>query len=508
MRAILSTAIAFFFAARAFAASDLTISLTADKTNVTTGEELTLVLRIKNNGPDAASNLNVNFGNSFYEPMHVLSAPVFPGWDCEIFEPYCFGRSLAAGAEVELPYHILTPTADRGVPFSFNAVMDTVAGRERAELPLTLQESTYGAELSISVSAPPDPIQQNEEVTFAHDVRNDGPNDLADVRVTFSVGASGWFVSDLTPVYEGAGWTCTPYAFGATCQRELLAAKGNAPLAVRLTMPAFDGQASVRSVVFSSQSHFDPFNSNNFADRTVVVGTAGNWSCILVPFASAETPGAHGSLWKTEIRGLIESDTYPEFAPSDCGTQVDPCSLPPLRRVFDAAEDDLLSRGTGPQFLYVRREDASKVTFTTRVYDSSKSETTAGAFIPMARKDDFSTEGLSLFGIPVAPEFRSTLRICTPRARRTNWSISPSTETTRQRPFLRTTLTLTNVDGQVDVTSAFLPRYPASVQVDLSSLIPPGLARAPDRPATSGHSGHSAIPTAGGALGIRQHHEQ
>ena len=97
--------------------------------------------------------------------------------------------------------------------------------------------------------------------------------------------------------------------------------------------------------------------------------------------------------------------------PDGCSALEDPCSLLPLNRSFDVFDEDLVYDGLGPQFIYVAKNEASKVKASTRVYDASRSDTTAGAFVPMPRDADFSSEGFSLVGIPAAPQFRSTLRI-------------------------------------------------------------------------------------------------
>ena len=474
MRNVLVLILACFLSVSAFASGDVeVVSLTADKTSLQTGEDFTLTIRLRNNGPDAVNDVNLNFRVE-PDPIFVLSSVAAPGWQCSPVFPSCFTESMPPGADVNLALHLLAPANFRSLPLSLRSFVgstnDGNLGNGSATLEIPLQASNHAADLSLSVSAPPDPIALDTLLTLTYDVRNNGPQDLLDVRVFV-------FVPLTTPtakVFQGAGWTCTPHdgGFAATCRRDLLAANANAPLSVRFTGPAAGIEVSTRASVFSAQAHLDTNLSNDDAYRTLSFGNAGDWSRILVPFAASELPGASGSLWKTEISGIIESDTLPALSASGCGGLEDPCSPPPLNRLFDAAAEDLVFDTLGPQFLYVGREDAAKVKLATRVYDVSKSVTTAGAFIPMARDEDFSTEGFSLIAIPVAPQFRSTLRLydATGAAGRdVELTLYGDAEDV---PFLHTVVRLFTIDGQGQATTALLPLYPASAQVNLSSLVP------------------------------------
>jgi len=464
-------AIASFLPGQAIANDVAVTSLTVDKTNVQTSEELTLSLRVRNHGAQTIDGVGVALRTNYpaTTPMHILSIAAPAGWQCQTRGVGCSTASLAGGAEVQLTYRLVAPATLRPEAFvvfgtAFLGGTDSAPENNELQQTIQLEASNRSADLSISVSAPPDPLPLSSPVTVAYDVRNNGPQDLSDVRVAFSIPANA-------PVFEGAGWTCAPVdESNTTCQRAFLAANANAPLTVRFTTPGIGGTFGTQAWVFALQPHLDADGSNGRAIRLLSIGSASEWTGLLVPFAAAETRGTNGSLWITELSAVIEADHHPRFGPTSCGPVEDPCSYPPLNRLFDPSEDFL--EGDGPQFIYVGSVDAARFRLATRVYDATKSETTAGAFVPTARDEDFSPEGFSLIAIPVAPEFRSTLRVFDADGidgREVELALYGDAE---QEPFLRSTVRLTTVDEQQKVTNALLPRYPATAQIDLSALVP------------------------------------
>lgn len=444
-------------------------SFTANKTTVQSGEDVTLTIRLKNLGADAAIDTNLNLLNTYGEPLHVLSSSASAGWVCSSVYPNCWATSFAAGAETEVTLTVLTPPTVRPSTFSIEAF--TSSGNEseisnnRLALTIALQASTRVADLSLSLSAPPNPVAEQAPVTLAYDVRNGGPQDLNDVRVAVYVSST-----QLPLTFAGNGWTCAQDTTVSTCRRASLAAGTNAPLEVRLTTSAAS-ELVTHAGVFAVQPHLDPNLSNEQVWRTFSVGDAANWRRILLPLTATDVAGANGSLWKSELSAVIESPGI-TTVPDGCGGLEDPCARPPVNKLFDI-RNEFYADEFGSQFLYVAREDAAKLKVATRVYDASKSGETAGAFIPSARDDDFSAEGFSLIAIPVGTEFRSTLRIYEYNATDGGVVDIALFGDDADQPFYRGSLQLASWPLET-LTTALLPSHPAMVQVDLSSLIPAG----------------------------------
>lgn len=496
MKTLFATLCLMFFAGSAHAAGDGAVTLfSADKSVVTSGEDVTFTIKVKNNGPDPATDLNVNLLNSYGEPLYVLSTTPGAGWQCSPLFTNCWSASMANGEEDTLVLKVLAPATVRPGAFVVTAHLSLSSGgnldNNRLELPLTLQPSSRVADLSITLSAPPNPIPQNTPLTLAYDVRNNGPQDLTEVRVSFYSP-----VQNPTATFEGAGWTCTTLDTYATlCRRDSLGANTNAPLSVKTTTPSTATQFETRAEVFSTQPHFEENLSNNRAWRGLSIGAVSDWSRVLVPLTERETPGALGSLWKTEISGVLETTgSLPPMEPDGCGAIEDPCSLPPLNRLFNAFDEQLVIEGLGPQIIFIAREQADVLRLSTRVYDATKSATTAGAFVPMPWDEDFEPESLSLVGIPVAPEFRATLRIYDLSGvdgGEVEYMLYGDQES---QPFHAGTWRLENENPGSYATTALLPRFPSHTQINLSALIPAHYSRVRIALRAAGHDEENQPP--------------
>lgn len=463
-------------APNALATNDVAItSFTANKTSVLASEELTLTIQIRNNGPDAAANVNFNFNNSYDLPIYPLSSTATAGWACSSFFLNCYTESMPAGAEATLTYRVVAPPNYSEQPLTITmfggALQDSNRENNRADLTIAVQNGTRSADLAIAISAPPNPIAVGSQVTITYDVRNNGPSDLNDVRVGLHVPLFG------TPItFEGAGWTCTTDVINAACQRASLALNANAPLTARFTATATALPIHSQASVFAAQAHYDLNRANDRAFHTLSIGNAADWSRILIPFTTPEIPGANGSIWRTEITGVVEGTSVPDMVPSGCGPLEDPCGWPPLHREFDAFGEDLALEDAPPHFLYYRNTGSDRVRLVTRVFDATKNETTAGAFVPMARDEDFSAAGFTLLAVPNAPQFRSMLRIY--EANGTGGDVEVALyRLYENEPFASHAVRLDSVENQFPATTALLPFYPAIAQLDLGALIPPGESR-------------------------------
>lgn len=191
------------------------------------------------------------------------------------------------------------------------------------------------------------------------------------------------------------------------------------PLTVRLTAPSADGSFDLTGHVRAETLH-ETSIANNTSVASIAVGDepppVQRLSRVLVPLTADDVPGNNNALWRTETTVLIASETYVDIRPHRCA-ELDPtlCVDPmiPQNRPFNAREIGVYGYGNWPngQFFYVREEDESKLRLNSRVYDVARLQQTAGAEIPIARQHDFVARPISLVGIPVAPQFRHTLRV-------------------------------------------------------------------------------------------------
>lgn len=463
----------FSFSLSALGNGDFAVtSITADKTTAQTGEPITLTIGVKANGPDVSADININFSDSWGEPLNPLSASVPAGWQCSPVFANCWAATMAAGTEAQLILQLAMPPVARQDVFTItvhaSAGNDPIFENNTRTLPLTLQVSPRVADLQMNLTAPDNPSPEGSVLTYTFNAKNAGPQDLNDVRM--GVNVSGLNLGALT--FTGAGWTCNVFPLNAACSRASLAAGATAPLELKFTAPSTPSQVAVQARLFAAQAHVDPNPSNEREALVTSIGDASNWSRILVPLTETDIPGANGSLWKTELTGLIESTTGLFMDPAGCGAIEDPCQLPPLGKTFDLRRESLVWPTFPAQFIYVRKPDAKKLVVSTRVYDASKSTATAGAFIPTARDEDFSAGGFTVIGIPVAPQFRSTLRVYDASASDFGEIQIGLFGDNENLPFYVGATHLQSDPDRQTFTTALLPAHPSIAQIDLSALIP------------------------------------
>jgi hypothetical protein len=451
-----------------------TVSL--DKTVAETGEPIALTIGVKANGPDASSDININFFNSWGEQLYPLSATVSAGWQCSQVFASCWAATMAAGTEAQLIVLLTTPPVVQQNAFSItvhaSSGNESTIDNNSRTIPLTLRASTRIADLQIDLTAPQNPVPEGSVLTYVFTARNAGPHDLSDVRMGVTVNGPNAGAFTLT----GSGWFCNAAAFDATCLRTSLGAGGSALLELKFTAPSTPGEVNVQARLFAAQAHIDPNPSNDQRFLVASIGDA-SWSRVLVPLTETDIPGANGSLWKTELTGLIESTTAVLTVPEGCGGLEDPCQLPPVGTAFDLRRESLVQSGFPAQFIYVRKPDAKKLIVSTRVYDAAKSTETAGAFIPTARDEDFSAGGFTVIGVPVAPQFRSTLRVYDATANvdgQIQFGLFGNEETF---PFYVGAARLVSDPNRTTFTTALLPAHPSLSQIDLSALIPSKYSR-------------------------------
>jgi hypothetical protein len=129
-----------------------------------------------------------------------------------------------------------------------------------------------------------------------------------------------------------------------------------------------------------------------------------------------EVAGAHGSLFRTDLRGWNSGQALlPVY-----GLRFEPMVIillppfDPLEEPYQIAAGILLWPGqVSPvgRLLYVPKAAMRHLTLNLRAYDVSRSTTNFGTEVPIPSTNDFRTDRIILLGVPLDPLFRKTLRI-------------------------------------------------------------------------------------------------
>ncbi|MCS6842014.1 MAG: CSLREA domain-containing protein [Roseiflexus sp.] len=131
------------------------------------------------------------------------------------------------------------------------------------------------ADLSVILTAQPNPVEPGGVLTYTVVVLNAGPSAAGSVQVQFTP------PPDSTGVQTGgSGWDCI-IAGGVTCVRGVLAASGVAPaLTITLRVPSPGGISPATATVSSTQR--DPAPANNTATLSVFRGRPYLWMPLVI----------------------------------------------------------------------------------------------------------------------------------------------------------------------------------------------------------------------------------
>lgn len=148
---------------------------------------------------------------------------------------------------------------------------------------------------------------------------------------------------------------------------------------------------------------------------------------VLLPVLLPPVSGAFGSVFETEFQVTTTGGTlsmyglrYGNCAPVTC-LDIQPIVLQTTNDIVRA--DQVLYNGTPGRFLFVPRNEVSRMSANLRVYDSSRTEANFGTEIPVVRESEFRSH-ITLLGIPRHPRFRTKVRLYSTRA--TALTVRPS----------------------------------------------------------------------------------
>ncbi|MFN7035584.1 MAG: right-handed parallel beta-helix repeat-containing protein [Bellilinea sp.] len=123
------------------------------------------------------------------------------------------------------------------------------------------------ADLAVSISASPNPVETGADLTYTVSVQNLGPLAASNLTLTVNLPAGVTFVNA-----GGSGWTCSQSGGVVTCTRFSLAAASSAPnVAISVKAPAQAG--SITATASINATSLDLVDGNNQASVNTVVVT-------------------------------------------------------------------------------------------------------------------------------------------------------------------------------------------------------------------------------------------
>lgn len=145
------------------------------------------------------------------------------------------------------------------------------------------------ADLAISLTDSPDPLNAGQALSYTITVSNDGPHVAQGISVALQLPTGVAFQSA-----SGTGWSCTQSGGVVTCTRASLGSGQTAPpITVQVTAPTQAGTIAASASVALADSMVDPVEANNQASTTTTVvelPPTGPSSILYLPLVLKNTP--------------------------------------------------------------------------------------------------------------------------------------------------------------------------------------------------------------------------
>ncbi len=282
--------------------ADLSITDSGSPNPASAGGTITFTQVVANNGPSNARSVTVTETVPTNTTFSSLSAT--GGWTCRGTSPYtCTLFNFAANATATITFVVTVSPTDTA------AITDTASIASRFTTDPNTSNNTAtatvqvgdSADLSVTITGTPVPVEGGANVTYTQTVTNAGPSTATGVTFVESTPPHTTFVS-LTPV--PAGWTCTLPAVGTPgtirCTNPSLATGNTSfPLVLKVTAGTPPGTTITLTGSVSSSTS-DPNTSNNTASFTDVVATNTEADLVVTNVATPTSVAAGSNVTYTQ----------------------------------------------------------------------------------------------------------------------------------------------------------------------------------------------------------------
>ena len=267
-----------------FQVADLAITKVDTPDPVTAGNNLTYTITVTNNGPDAAAS--ASWSDTLPAGTTFVSLPTVAGWSCATPSVGAGGTVSCTQASFAVGSSVFTLTVNVGAAVANGTVLSNTAtvtsstgdsnvANNSATATTTVAAS---ADLSVTVTDSPDPVQAGSNLTYTITVANAGPSVAQNPTLADTLPAGTTFVSLANP----AGWSCTTPAVGAggtvNCSATSLASGSSVfTLVVNVGVAVSNGTVLSNTVAVASATS-DASSGNNSATTTTTVTASADLS--------------------------------------------------------------------------------------------------------------------------------------------------------------------------------------------------------------------------------------
>ena len=245
--------------------ADLQVTKSAVPDPVSVGMPLTYTLVTRNNGPTTATTVTLT--DTLPATVTLAAVSSTQGTCSGTSTILCNLGSLANGAIVTTTI-VVTPTQPGSLTntATVNASEFDPSLSNNTDTEITTANAL--ADLAITKSASPSPVNAASTLTYTLAITNNGPSFASNVTVTDTLPAGATFGSVIA-----SAWTCNQASGVVTCTRATLPAFATDTITITVTAPSAGGTLANSAEITSTASDPNPAN-NTFSVNTPVTPVA------------------------------------------------------------------------------------------------------------------------------------------------------------------------------------------------------------------------------------------
>jgi uncharacterized repeat protein (TIGR01451 family) len=269
-----SSAVATDVVASSSTQADLAVSTSSTPASVYSGNDITYIQTVTNNGPASSTNAVFTEVVPTNTTFASISAPA--GWTCTTpavgatGTVTCTDASLASGASANIivVVNVASSIAATTITATSTVSSSTADPNSANNSTTTATPVTTICDLAVTDSGTPSPVTAGNNITYTQVVTSSGPSNCSGATFTEAIPANTTFVS-LTPV--PAGWTCTTTG-SISCTDSSFApgTTSSFPVVVKVTAGTAVGTIITDTVTVGSTTH-DSNSANNTATSSIGV---------------------------------------------------------------------------------------------------------------------------------------------------------------------------------------------------------------------------------------------
>jgi uncharacterized repeat protein (TIGR01451 family) len=309
------------------AGADLAVTNSGTPNVVVPGNNITYTQTVTNNGPQDA--VNATFVEAVPGNTTFQSLVIAPGWSCTMPAVGSAGNTGCTDPDVANAAVGTFTLVVQVIPgtVSGTQILDTASVSSGTNDPnlvnntasvLTVVGSATSANIAVTKTASPNPVQAGNNITYTIVVKNNGPAAATAVTFTDAIPAHTTFVS---LAQTGTAWVCPAPGASVSCTIASFPSGGNTTFTLVVTVAAGTASGTViTNTASTSTSTPDPNPSSNSSTVNVTVAAAGQYDLSVTSSASPNpvTPSNNitfllnfANNGPNSVSNVVFSDTVP-----------------------------------------------------------------------------------------------------------------------------------------------------------------------------------------------------